>query len=195
LGTKDITIRVISHSDRDHSGGLADLDAHYLTKSAIGYAGAPCRVGEVLFRSAELTVTVLNGPGDDNDGSCVLKVRHAQVTILLAGDVSAVREREMIRYWRNELKAHILVVAHHGSDTSTAASFLKWVDPALAVISAGRANRFGHPRAGVVQRLKERGIGVLDTSREGGVTITVRPQDIDIESMRDGNIPYWLSLP
>jgi len=27
------------------------------------------------------------------------------------------------------------------------------------------------------------------------VTITVRPQDIDIESMRDGNIPYWLSLP
>lgn len=195
LGTKDITIRVISHSDRDHSGGLADLEAHYPTKSAIGYAGAPCRVGEVLFRSAELTVTVLNGPGDDNDGSCVLKVRHAQVTILLAGDVSAVREREMIRYWRNELKAHILVVAHHGSDTSTAASFLKWVDPALAVISAGRANRFGHPRAGVVQRLKERGIGILDTAREGGVTITVRPQDIDIESMRDGNIPYWLSLP
>ncbi|MDG1066554.1 MAG: ComEC/Rec2 family competence protein [Luminiphilus sp.] len=195
LGAKDIAIRVISHSDRDHAGGVADLEAQFSTERAVGYAGTPCRVGEVLFQRAELTVTVLNGPGDDNDGSCVLQVRYAGVTILLAGDVSAAREREMIRYWRNELKAQVLVVAHHGSDTSTATSFLKWVDPTFAVISAGRANRFGHPRGGVLRRLEQRGIGILNTAREGGVTVTVQPQEMNITALRDGNIPYWLSLP
>jgi competence protein ComEC len=152
-------------------------------------------VGEVLYQSREMTVTVFNGPGDSNDGSCVLQVRHERLTILLAGDISATREREMIRYWREKLKADILVLAHHGSHTSTAASFLKWVDPTVAVISAGEANRFDHPRPSVVQRLEQRGVRVMNTAREGGITVTAGPQEIKITALRDGNIPYWLSLP
>ena len=195
LGTKEIAIRVISHSDRDHSGGVTDLAEQIPSRINIGFAGRPCRVGEVLYQSREMMVTVFNGPGDSNDGSCVLQVRHERLTILLAGDISATREREMIRYWREKLKADILVLAHHGSHTSTAASFLKWVDPTVAVISAGEANRFDHPRPSVVQRLEQRGVRVMNTAREGGITVTAGPQEIKITALRDGNIPYWLSLP
>ena len=152
-------------------------------------------MGEVLYQDTDLVVTVLNGPGDTNDGSCVLQVRHAQVTILLAGDVSAAREREMIRYWRHHLKADVLLVAHHGSHSSTSASFLKWVDPAVAVISAARANRFGHPRPGVLTRLQQRGIRILNTAKDGGVTVAAGSYKLKIAALRDGNIPYWLSLP
>ena len=195
LGTKEISLRIISHSDRDHAGGVSALAAQFPTKSAIGYAGIPCRVGEVIYQNSDLMVTVFNGPGDTNDGSCVLQVRHAQVTILLAGDISAAREREMIRYWRHNLKADVLLVAHHGSHTSTSASFLKWVDPAVAVISASRANRFDHPRPSVLERLQQRGISILNTARNGGIIVTAGAREVKIDALRDGNIPYWLSLP
>jgi competence protein ComEC len=154
----------------------------------------PCRVGEVLYNTSDMTVTVLNGPGDNNDGSCVLQIMTAQVTVLLAGDVSAVRERELIRYWGTTLRADILVLAHHGSHTSTAASFLKWVDPTVAVVSAGRANRFSHPRASVLQRLEARGVRVLNTAIDGGVMVTSAPHSLTVGGLRDGNIPYWLNL-
>ncbi|MDG1315483.1 MAG: ComEC/Rec2 family competence protein, partial [Flavobacteriaceae bacterium] len=113
MGVEDVAIRVISHADRDHAGGMTELAEQFAAQRAIGYAGIPCRVGEVLYQTSDITVTVLNGPGNNNDGSCVLQLKTAQVTVLLAGDVSAARERELIRYWRTTLRADILVVAHH----------------------------------------------------------------------------------
>ena len=194
MGAKDVAMRIISHSDRDHAGGVEELAAQFATQRAIGHDGMPCRVGEVLYKTSDMTVTVLNGPGDNNDGSCVLQIMTAQVTVLLAGDISAARERELIRYWRTILRADILVLAHHGSHTSTAASFLKWVDPTVAVVSAGRANRFSHPRASVLQRLEARGVRVLNTAIDGGVTVTSAPHSLTVDGLRDGNIPYWLNL-
>ena len=194
MGVKDVAMRVISHSDRDHAGGLGELAEQFDAQRAIGHAGIPCRVGEVLYQMSDITVTVLNGPGDNNDGSCVLRVMTDQVTVLLAGDVSAARERELIRYWRTTLRADILVLAHHGSHTSTAASFLKWVDPNVAVVSAGRANRFSHPRASVLQRLEARGVRILNTAIDGGVMVTSTPHSLTVGGLRDGNIPYWLNL-
>lgn len=194
MGVKDIAMRIISHSDRDHAGGVGVLAEQFATQRAIGHDGMPCRVGEVLYNTSDMTVTVLNGPGDNNDGSCVLQIMTAQGTVLLAGDVSAVRERELIRYWGTTLRADILVLAHHGSHTSTAASFLKWVDPTVAVVSAGRANRFSHPRASVLQRLEARGVRVLNTAIDGGVMVTSAPHSLTVDGLRDGNIPYWLNL-
>jgi competence protein ComEC len=194
MGVKDVAIRVISHADRDHAGGMAELAGQFATQRAIGHAGIPCRVGEVLYNTSFITVTVLNGPGDNNDGSCVLKVMTAQVTVLLAGDISAARERELIRYWRTKLRADILVLAHHGSHTSTAASFLKWVDPNIAVVSAGRVNRFSHPRPSVLRRLEARGVRILNTAKHGSVTVTATPHAMTVGGLRDGNIPYWLNL-
>ena len=53
------------------------------------------------------------------------------------------------------LDSDVLKVPHHGSDSSSIAEFLSAVGPATAVISVGEGNRYGHPHAEVVERLRE----------------------------------------
>ncbi len=47
-----------------------------------------------------------------------------------------------------DLSADVLVVGHHGSDTSSSEDFLKAVHPRLALISCGVDNSYGHPHRG-----------------------------------------------
>ncbi|MEK7541693.1 MAG: MBL fold metallo-hydrolase, partial [Patescibacteria group bacterium] len=62
-----------------------------------------------------------------------------------------------------------LKVGHHGSKTSSTEEFLKAVSPGVAVVSAGRKNRYGHPHPEVVERLKRFGIRVRRTDQEGDI--------------------------
>ena len=76
------------------------------------------------------------------------------------------------------LEAEVLKIAHHGSASSTTSRFLASVQPELAVISAGRGNRYGHPSPHVLRRLEARGILVRRTDRDGTLVI---------EAKRDGS--------
>ena len=194
-GSDAISVQVISHPDRDHAGGTERLASALPIRRQIGVGGAPCRVGQVLYHSTAVRVTVLNGPGDDNSSSCVLLVESKGFKMLLAGDIDARRERELVRYWRGALTADVLVAAHHGSKTSTTLTFLKWVDPKAAVISAARASHFGHPHPDVLRRLASRDIMVINTADAGTVNLSLGPREWEIRAVRSGNIPYWLQLP
>jgi competence protein ComEC len=66
-------------------------------------------------------------------------------------------------------------VAHHGSRTSTSARFLDAVDPRLALVSAGRANPYGHPAPEVLERLADHGVRALRTDRAGVVRLRFDP--------------------
>ena len=65
----------------------------------------------------------------------------------------------------------VLKVAHHGSQTSTSRELLESIRPAIALISSGRRNRFGHPSPRTLERLAEQGSRVLLTSELGTVRI------------------------
>jgi competence protein ComEC len=69
------------------------------------------------------------------------------------------------------LKSDVLKVGHHGSRSSSTAALLQVVAPRLSVASAGRANRFGHPHAEVVERLEAPGRTLLRTDQVGGVRL------------------------
>jgi competence protein ComEC len=88
-----------------------------------------------------------------------------------------------------------VIAAHHGSDTSSSATFLKWADAGYVVFSAGRGNRFGHPAAAVVGRFAGRNTTLLNTARDGAITFTIEGGVINVATMRDGTIPYWLRVP
>ena len=68
----------------------------------------------------------------------------------------------------------VLKVGHHGSRHSTSEEFLKEVSPQVAVISAGEANRFGHPHEETLEILG--GLlppgRILVTSEVGSVELT-----------------------
>ncbi|MGN0266935.1 MAG: ComEC/Rec2 family competence protein [Lachnospiraceae bacterium] len=66
----------------------------------------------------------------------------------------------------------ILKTAHHGSRTSTSEAFLEAIRPAMAVISSGKNNRYGHPHPEVLNRFQDRKIRWWNTADAGCIRIT-----------------------
>jgi competence protein ComEC len=112
-----------------------------------------------------------------NDYSAVLKLTHGQVAYLFTGDAEEASEKEMLAAGEN-LKAEVLKVGHHGSNTSTTQEFLAAVSPGVAVISAGRDNSYGHPHEEVMERLFLAGIEIFRTDLQGSIVITGNEQGI-----------------
>ena len=69
------------------------------------------------------------------------------------------------------LHIDVLKVAHHGSRNATSEEFLKFVDPDVAVISAGAGNMYGHPHRELLDRLSGNGIPWERTDRSGEIKI------------------------
>lgn len=181
-GIRQLDDFVVSHGDSDHSGGagdiLAALAAGQLWAGA-GVAGLeaaqPCIAGQRWHWPGGVRFRFLSpasrAPVSDNDASCVLQITAPGLRILLPGDIGETQERALIRRWGAELDSDVLLVAHHGSLTSTAQSWLNHVDPQLALVGAGYASRFGHPHPRVVARLEQQSIAVHQTALEGAITV------------------------
>ena len=121
-----------------------------------------------------LTVTCLQpGRGDElmpgNGASLVLDVSCGAFDMLLTGDVEG--EGEEVLAQRLEKTYDVLKVAHHGSKNSTSEELLRQASPDVALISAGRDNRYGHPHKETMERLSQAGCLVYQTARSGAVTI------------------------
>ena len=70
------------------------------------------------------------------------------------------------------MKADVLKVGHHGSDTSSGYRFLYEVDPQYAVISVGEGNSYGHPHEEPMSRFHDAGITVYRTDLLGEILVT-----------------------
>ena len=108
-------------------------------------------------------------PGwDVNNGSLVAVLRYGHFSLLLTGDIEA-RAEQVLAPGLDRVT--VLKVAHHGSRTSSSKVFLETTRPRIALVSAGRRNRFGHPSPETRQRLDEEGSRVLLTSELGSVRV------------------------
>ena len=176
LALRRLDLLVVSHDDNDHSGGVASLLAAWpgtrlLASNARAWPGAnPCRAGQhwtwdgVRF---EMLSPLPGGPRGRNDTSCVLHISGEGGSALLLSDIEARAERALVAHWGNRLRAEVMIVPHHGSTTSSSGAFLDAVHPRVALLSTGFGNRFGFPKARVMQRYHARGIRVLDTAQGG----------------------------
>jgi competence protein ComEC len=106
--------------------------------------------------------------GRRNDAGLVLRVELGLASFLLAADIGAAREHELIASG-TRLASTVLKVAHHGSRFSTTSEFLRAVRPTAAAISVGARTGHGHPDPGVLARLVEAGVEVYRTDRDGAV--------------------------
>jgi competence protein ComEC len=102
-----------------------------------------------------------------NNTGAVVRIGWGDVSFLLAADIEAKAERALIADGV-DLRATVLKVPHHGSETSSTPEFLDAVRPQVSAVSAGQDNQFGHPRPSVVERLSEYG-PVLTTAEHGSV--------------------------
>jgi beta-lactamase superfamily II metal-dependent hydrolase len=93
----------------------------------------------------------------DNENSLVMRLSYGHFSVLLTGDAGLPAEMGMLATGA-PVRATVLKVGHHGSKGSTSTTFLRAVDPQVAVIQAGLDNDYGHPHAEVLERLAERTI-------------------------------------
>ena len=105
-----------------------------------------------------------------NAASLVLELRFGAFGMLLTGDVEAEGEEALLKSGRLG-QCQILKAAHHGSKNSGSEAFLEKVRPAVAIISAGVGNRYGHPHRETLERLSEAGCSVCSTQVSGAVTV------------------------
>jgi competence protein ComEC len=204
---------VISHADDDHAGGaisvagsrapawlLSSLRADDATHVAFERSQR-CEAGqrwtwdgvEFAILHPALAVYAETGRRKENDRGCVLKVTTAGAAALLAGDVEARAESEMLARDAGALHAEVLVVPHHGSRTSSTPAFVAAVAPRRAILSVGYRNRFNHPSATVVQRYADLGARVHRTDCQGALHVVLpgaRGHAIAVEGYAE-NARYW----
>lgn len=198
-GRTSLSAIIGTHDDKDHSGGLPGLadratpglfmdnggpvaenaDLHILRKKfSANYK--PLVAGDRLTFPGGPVVETLNPPpppypypDELNNRSLALKIHLGPVRVLMMGDASKETERWLIQSGA-DLKADVIRIGHHGSDTSSSPEFLDAVGAKTVVISVGQNNPYKHPSQKVLDRLYERGIRVLRTDQHGEITLTVK---------------------
>lgn len=164
----------ISHRDNDHQGGAASIMAAHPQIRWFGAdIGSACSAGQqghwrgVQWRVLHPRAETRN---QRNDDSCVLLLQFGGLRMLVPGDIERRGERDLLAHGA-DVRADILVLAHHGSNSSSESYFLKHVRPSLALASRGRNNpyRLVHPL--VRERLAELQIPLLETATGGQITL------------------------
>ena len=113
-----------------------------------------------------------------NDVSIVLLGSVAGRRFLLTGDVEDDVDPTLLA--RGLPPVDVLKVAHHGSGSASTPAFLEAVRPAVAIVSAGADNPYGHPARSTVDRLAATGARVLRTDTDGSVEVTIATEAIRV---------------
>lgn len=194
FGVDSFKYVIITHPHSDHMGGMnevmetvvvrniimPDIDndtkEYELLIAAIEEKNTPVHrpfPGDVyLFGDAYFTILapMSDTYEDMNNYSIVLKFDYMDTSFLFTGDCQIQSEEEMLQGGYN-LDSDVLKVAHHGSSTSSAPSFINRVSPIIGIIQAGAGNSYGHPHRDVLDTLEENGVSYYCTADCGSIII------------------------
>lgn len=184
-GIKKINILAMTHQQSDHIGGCPYIIEHFnvdeiwISDTDWNLEGfnfkntAVIKLHNGIIKNFDKLKIISLNPGvnnnsADNNNSLVIKIEYNRFAILLTGDIG----KEVEKILPDGLMSTILKVPHHGSCTSSTDEFLNSVKPEIAVISAGRRNRFHHPCEKTIQRLKESTDKIYVTASDGTTTVS-----------------------
>jgi competence protein ComEC len=203
-GVESLDVMVVSHEDLDHLGGaLTVLETFQVRalESSLPTAHALHTLVPESRRCAAGRAWEWDGVRFEflhpqprwesarrNNQSCVLRVAAGGRAMLLTGDIERAAEAVLVR---ENLKADVLLVPHHGSRTSSSEGFIAAVAPRWAVVPAGYRNRFGHPARDVLERYAAAGVRVLRTDRDGAVRVVLKRDAVGVEGERLRAPRYW----
>ncbi|HEU5298023.1 MAG TPA: DNA internalization-related competence protein ComEC/Rec2 [bacterium] len=212
LGVRRLDLVILSHPHEDHAGGLVAVLQNFrvglVLDSGLAHAGPsyarlrelaaargvpvrPARRGMRIDLGDGVTAAVLlpeepliTGSGSDpNLNSVVVRITYHRVGALFTGDMEALNESQLLALG-DDLRSTILKVAHHGGSTGTTEAFVDAVRPAVAVISVGAVNPFGHPHPRTLDVLEEWGAAVYRTDRDGAVLIHTDGRRVAVRTVR-----------
>lgn len=202
---REINLVILTHPHADHLTGLLEVMKRYkideIWETGVEYpsstydsfkneiqnynipdkkvkAGDGKNFGEVKI-SVLYPLSSLESQKIDNlnNASIVNRIDYNKFSILFTGDVEKDVQGKILG---KDIHTTVLKVAHHGSENGISEDFLKIVRPAIAVISVGKDNKYGHPAASTINMLKQYAVRIFRTDQNG---------TIEIDSDGDG---YWV---
>ena len=214
LGTETVDVVVLTHPHADHVNGLIEVLRRYevalVFERQIAYDSPPhqawrrlveqnaarvvqAEAGQVISMGDGVVLRVVSPPArllqgaasDVDNASVVLRVEYGDVSFLLTGDMFEEGEAALVES-AAPIDSDVLKVGHHGSRNSSSREFLDAVTPAVAIISAGQDNRFGHPHSESLLALQQHMAEELLflTSESGTVEFVTDGERLQVRSDR-----------
>ncbi|MGK5685011.1 ComEC/Rec2 family competence protein [Actinoplanes sp. URMC 104] len=214
LGVRQVALFVVSHFHVDHIGGVGGVFRGRDVRAVIGpdwpepltgraaVAAAAGRVGVHAvgpgwaYAVGGLRLTVL-GPveplrgtnSDPNNNSLVLRAEVDGRTVLLPGDAETEEQEDMLDHLgADAVRADVLKVSHHGSSYQSP-RFLDETRPAVALVSVGLGNDYGHPNPSLLARLARGGARVLRTDESGDLAAVASGRGLAVVARGDPPAP------
>jgi beta-lactamase superfamily II metal-dependent hydrolase len=195
---RSIDMIIATHPDADHIGGLPILLDNYkvtsimengTTSTSAVYASLEDKISKdkvnkiiarrgmhiILDDKKNIYLDILFPDRDvsnmdSNDGSIVSKLVYGNDSFMFTGDASLYTEN-LIEWNESDATLHseVLKLGHHGARTSSSSLWLEKVSPSVAIISAGKNNKYGHPHQETLDRLLSLHIPYLSTIDMGNI--------------------------
>jgi competence protein ComEC len=205
---------IITHPHADHIGGLITLAERYqidhvlyaLTESdapswqellrrleVSDIMSTPAQAGQRILLGNNAVINIINPPptpyrgttSDIDNNAIIMTVAMGDISFLLTADLYWDGEYALLRQ-RAVTPTTVLKVPHHGADTSTTDELLAAANPAIAVISVGIDNTYGHPDGSVLDRLNAAvgNDGVYRTDLHGNIRFVTDGYNLRVQAER-----------
>lgn len=155
---------ILTHDDFDHSGGYDHLKEKVKIKQVIKNSKDNVNVEYPFYLLLQERMAK-----DENDSSIISYFTYDHLNYLFMGDASKEIEKQLMDTY--DLKADVIKIGHHGSNTSSDAAFLDSLDCKIALISAGYKNKYDHPSTETLKTLDHLHIHTFCTSTNGSIAI------------------------
>lgn len=189
---RSIDLLMITHGDKDHLG-YADtigsdikIENVMINKDSVNEEEKKLiqkwhQVENYQSKYFAMQTFFLKLYDNENDNSVLTKLKIYNYSFLMMGDASRKVEEEFMKKYN--VSSTFIKIGHHGSNTSSAFSFLKKVNPKYAVVSAGRNNRYHHPSKETIENLEKLKIPTLSTQEMGTIEIKIKENGYHIKQM------------
>lgn len=158
---------ITTHEDFDHKGALDSLSKNFKVNNYVYEPESfPLKVGNITFYNYNNHIYDMD---DENGKSLVIGFKLAKRDYLIMGDATKQIESYIMEEY-SYIPCDILKIGHHGSDTSSSYSFLKYISPKEAIISVGKNNSYHLPKDSVLSNLKSLNIPIKRTDYLGSIT-------------------------
>ena len=211
LGVEALDAVFITHTDKDHTGGLkwlreSDIEIRAIYASRY-YPGTTEKKHPAVKAAKKLDLEVqwlgagdsvplgdsgavfhvlapaMEIPDDEDDNSLVMMLDSPDGRILFTGDMEHTEEAALLASGA-DLRCDVLKVANHGDSDATSAALIAACAPVAALISTDSTEKPGTPDPGIVRNLQSIGCAVCVTQDASlGVRIALDGGRVAVENV------------